>query len=248
MTDPNQASHGRRLLRSLDSGILATMSLELPGYPFGSVTPFVLAHTGELLIQVSSIAQHTKNMLADPRVCLTVAESGRGNKQALGRISVVGDARPVDAAGQAQAAERYFRFFPEARGYAQTHDFSFYAIAPKRLRFIGGFGQIFWIEPDAWNQSAPTWAAEEDGMIEHMNRDHADALAHMAQRAVDPGRAAPVGADANKDGPQLIAIDPEGTHLRVEDGVHYLPFEERADDADGVRRAMIALTRAARDS
>jgi len=89
----NQAATGRRLVRSMDSGILSSMSLELPGYPFGSVAPYVMTHDGALAMYVSSIAQHTRNMQEDPKVSLTIVQQGLGNKQALGRVTVVGDAR-----------------------------------------------------------------------------------------------------------------------------------------------------------
>ena len=93
-----QAAMARRLLRSVDSGILSTMSLEIPGYPFGSVTPYAMTQEGRVAMYVSEIAQHTRNMRGDPKVCLTVTEgSGAENQQALGRVTVVGDVFEVPA-------------------------------------------------------------------------------------------------------------------------------------------------------
>ncbi len=51
-----QATAARSLVRSQDSGILSTQSKELPGYPFGSVTPYVMTHTGRVALFVSAIA------------------------------------------------------------------------------------------------------------------------------------------------------------------------------------------------
>ena len=95
-----QAAAARRLLRCVDSGILSTMSQELSGYPFGSVTPYAMTHEGRVAVYVSGIAQHARNIRLDPKVCLTVTaqRSGSENQQALARVAVVGDARevPVD--------------------------------------------------------------------------------------------------------------------------------------------------------
>jgi putative heme iron utilization protein len=229
----DEAATGRRLIRSRDSGILSTMSRELPGYPFGSVTPYVMTHGGELVVYVSTIAQHTANMLEDPKVSLTVIEHGAGNQQALGRVTVIGDAGAVPERALEAVSTRYFQFVPEAEAYAGTHGFSFFWIEPKRIRFIGGFGQIFWIEAEEWRQPTPEWAAGEQGIIEHMNADHTEALAKMAAHYM--------GVPA--DSPRLIAVDPEGTHLRNGEACFYVPFAEPAFERDSVRTAMIELAR-----
>ena len=36
-----QAKSARLFLKSGNDGVLSTVSLDLPGYPFGSVTPYV---------------------------------------------------------------------------------------------------------------------------------------------------------------------------------------------------------------
>ncbi len=230
-----QGAAARRLLRATDSGVLATMSRELPGYPFGSVTPFVTSQEGRPLIYVSTIAQHTANMQADPRVCLTVVESGAGNTQALGRTSLVGDASPVPAAAVEAERERYFAFFPEAREYGGTHDFRLYRIEPKRVRFIGGFGRIWWVEPQDWAVPTPAWAAEEADIVRHMNEDHRPALVAMARHF----------AQLDDEEAALVAVDLEGCHVRAAHGIVYLPFDKACLTVDDVRTAMIQLARAA---
>jgi hypothetical protein len=36
------------------------------------------------------------------------------------------------------------------KAYFAMHDFSFYRIEPVRIRFIGGFGKIHWVEPEQY--------------------------------------------------------------------------------------------------
>jgi putative heme iron utilization protein len=230
-----QAATARRLLRRTDSGILSTMSVELPGYPFGSVTPYAMTHGGNVAVYVSAIAQHTSNMRADARVCLTVIESkGGANQQAVGRVTVVGDAREVPADARTAVRKRYFDFFPEAREYAGTHDFLVYWIEPKRVRYIGGFGQIYWVEPEDWAVPAPAWGADEQGIVEHMNTDHADALTAIARHH-----------GATTDGAvELVTLDVEGFHVRAGSDLHYVPFGTPCLTSEAVRAEMIRLARA----
>jgi putative heme iron utilization protein len=231
-----EAALARRLVRSTDGGVLSTMSVELPGYPFGSVTPYAMGRDGRIAVYVSGIAQHTRNMRADPKVCLTVAEEPGGeNRQAVGRATVIGDASEVPASEADAVAERYFGFFPEAREYAGTHDFSFYRIEPRRVRYIGGFGRIFWVEPEDWSVPAPEWTSAERAIVEHMNEDHAESL-----RAIAAAHgAAQVGAA------ELVALDVEGFHVRADASLLYVPFPAPCTTTDEVRAAMIELARSA---
>jgi len=227
---------GRRLTRSTTDGILSTMSSELPGYPFGSVTPYVLTHEGRPVVYVSEIAQHTRNMRADAKVCLTVTDQGDGaNRQALGRVTLVGDAREVPERERGSVAARYFAFHPEAEAYAGTHAFRFFWIEPVRVRFIGGFGNIHWVEPEDWLVPTPDWREQERGIVDHMNADHADALANIARRA----------SGVLAEGAVLVALDPEGLHVRTDSALLYVPFASACATTDEVRAATIELARAA---
>ena len=223
----------RKLLRSLDCGVLATMSQELPGFPFGSVTPYVTTHDGHVVILVSDIAQHTKNMGENDKVCLTVMDNADGNKQEQGRATIIGHARPVPSDRLDEASERYFAFFPEARHYSKAHAFTFFWIETVRVRYIGGFGKIFWIEEEDWGVPAPEWSTEEAEIVKHMNDDHSSAVVAMTK----------VHAQVDDPEATLIAMDPEGCHLKTKCGIHYLSFGTSAMTKDSVREAMIALTK-----
>ncbi|MCA8921900.1 MAG: pyridoxamine 5'-phosphate oxidase family protein [Planctomycetes bacterium] len=144
--------HG--LWRGADAGVLSTTSVAVPGYPFGSVVPYVTTPEGRPVIYVSGLAQHTKNLAADPRCCVTVVEAG-GDAQAGWRISLLGDAAPVEGAEREAIAARYYARFPASARFAETHDFAFWAITPRRVRYIAGFGKIHWIEAEAWLGADP---------------------------------------------------------------------------------------------
>lgn len=231
------AVRARALLRKTDAGVLSTHSSELAGYPFGSLAPFAMTLEGRPLIYVSQLAEHTRNLAADPRCCLTVVESSHaGDRQALGRASLLGEAHALPDAERAAAAERYFALFPEQRAYEDFHDFGFWRIEPVRVRWIGGFGQIQWIEPKEWLLPAPEWAAGENGIVTHMNEDHADAMESMIRAILheEPREVA------------MLRCDPEGFHLRSAGAVRWIPFARPCLTAQDVRMEMVRLTRESR--
>jgi putative heme iron utilization protein len=57
------------------------------GFPFGSVAPFMLDHAGCPVILISTLAEHTKNIDADPRVSLIV-QPYSPDMQVAGRVTV----------------------------------------------------------------------------------------------------------------------------------------------------------------
>jgi putative heme iron utilization protein len=78
----------RGLLLEAKAGVLSTLSRDVPGFPFGSVVPHCLDRGGLPLTLIADIAQHTKNLLADPRASLTVTEAAEdGDVQAQARLT-----------------------------------------------------------------------------------------------------------------------------------------------------------------
>lgn len=225
-------------LRASRYGVLSTQSRSLPGYPFGSITPYVLSAAGEPVIYISTLAEHTRNIGADPRVSLTVFDpADAADPQAGPRLTWLADAYALAADAARAVAERYYRFFPAAAAYADTHDFSFYALRPVRLRYIGGFGKIGWIEPQEIDLTNPL-ADAEAGIVAHMNGDHADAVRAYCRHFF--------GRDAQQA--TLVGADPDGVDLLADGTALRLPFTARAQDSAALRQQLIELLRLAREA
>jgi len=218
----------RQLFLQESFGVLSTISVDLPGYPFGSVTPYCADEQGRPVLYISHIAQHTRNILADSRVSLTVFETTQGltDVQAQGRVTLIGDAHPIDDDAK-QIRERYFRYFPNSRQYQNTHDFAFFALDLVRVRFIGGFGKIYWVEPNQFMISNPFSAAQETRIIDHMNNDHAPALKHYA-------------GDREAT---MIGIDAEGFDVLIESGKLRVSFEKPVLNMEQARQALVEMAR-----
>lgn len=225
--------NARELLLKEYRGALSTHSSSMPGFPFGSVVPYCLDRRGWPLLLISRIAQHTRNLQQDARCSLLIGERGAEDVQAAGRLTLLAEAQQLtDEAEIVSAAERYYRYFPDARDYHQTHDFDFWVLQPVRWRFIGGFGAIRWLSDVSL--ANPHAGEAERGMLGHMNADHTAAIAHYVQLA-----GLPTHAPA-----QLVGIDSEGFHLRIGKALHWLAFPTSCNNPAAVRQALVLLARA----
>lgn len=223
----------RELLLKEYRGVLSTHSKSMPGFPFGSSVPYCLDEQGRPLILISRIAQHTHNLGKDPKCSLLVGEREADDVQATGRVTVMAEAHKlVDPEVIEAAAQRYYRYFPESESYHSAHDFDFWVLAPVRYRFIGGFGAIHWLDHVAL--ANPFAGAAETSMIEHMNADHAQGIAHYVQLT---------GLPQNEPA-QLAGIDSEGMHLRIAQRLYWLAFSEPCNTPKQVREALTQLAHA----
>ena len=157
----------RQLLRAHRYGALSTLSKKFDGHPFGSITPYLVDHDGSLLILISALAEHTKNIMSDPRVSLITHNQEDAHIQTQGRLTVVGTAALEKE--RELAGKRYLRYFPEAQTYYDMPDFQFYRIVPLALRYIGGFGDIHWVKADRYQVPPNTLAKEEDALLDQVN-------------------------------------------------------------------------------
>ena len=215
-------------------GILCTNSKDMPGYPFGSVVPYIIDRQGQPVILISTIAQHTNNILSDNKVSLIVTEGDAADLQTVGRVTYIGDARKLDEQ-DGDAMERYYEFFPQSRDYHKTHDFDFYTIDLQRVRYIGGFGKIYWLEKDNFLMPKMFDWKEEQGMLNHMNKDHADAIRHYCDLydIAVPEKLTPV----------MVGIDSEGFHIRIGKRIYRINFKHPVNTGEEVRKALVELAR-----
>jgi len=134
----------RHLLEQERYGVLSTLSRKAEGWPFGSLTPFALTEAGQPLVFLSGLAEHTQNLLADPRVSLFVQDSQTlTNPQAGARATLLCIADAVSDTTTAQSV--YLQRFPESTSLMQLGDFRFFRLKIERVRFIGGFGEMYWV-------------------------------------------------------------------------------------------------------
>ena len=230
----SDGAKARRFLRNQHHGVLSTLSRKFPGYPFGSVVPFVLDQDARPVIFISRLAEHTRNIEADPRTSLLVSDAG-DDVQAGGRLTLVGDAARAASSLDALRS-RYLNYIPGSRRLFALGDFAFYSITPRALRFVGGFGDIQWISPEIYAPPANALAEQEGDILAHVNADHAhnlrDYCRHYHQRDIETAT--------------IIGVDCDGFDIRTDRDILRFDFEQPVTHADSVREALAAMARKAR--
>ncbi len=223
----------RKLLSRCRSGVLSTISVEVAGYPFGSVVPYCLDAGGNPFIYISDIAQHTKNIDADPKVSLILQAAVSDDVQAEARFTLLADAEKIEAQ-EPDMARRYTRYFPSSSGYRQAHGFSFYRLRVFQGRYIGGFGEVYWLEKEDFLLPTPFTADEEQGAVEHMNADHTDFM-EKRLRKID------IVSPKNDQKPVMAGLDAEGFDIRLGDAIYRFPFPNPVQNMREVRETLKSM-------
>jgi putative heme iron utilization protein len=138
-----QAQVLRGLLETQQIASLGTLH---DGAPYVSMVPFALLPGGQgFVIHVSHLATHTQDMLSNPAVSLLIVAPQEPGVpvQALARATIQGHARPcaVSDPGHAEAKRVYLSRFPQSNEMFSFADFSLFTVAPRTVRFVGGFAQ-----------------------------------------------------------------------------------------------------------
>jgi putative heme iron utilization protein len=226
---------GKHLLRTVRAGALATLDRE-GGFPFASLVTVATDSDGSPLLLMSRLSAHTLNLERDPRASVLLAETGKGDPLAHPRLTVIGR---TERQAEPRIRARFLARHPKAKLYADFGDFSFWRLGMEKAHLNGGFARAAALSAaDLATDLAGADAllSAEAGAVEHMNADHAEALALYATRLAG----APPGPW------QATGIDPEGIDLMAGDRTARVPFPERVTDPGALRRVLKEMADRAR--
>ena len=241
---PSHAEYARTLASRVTARILCTLTAGEPlGYPYGSFVTFALDSGGDPVFLISSLAEHTRNLVGDPRASLLIVEPGDGDPLARGRVTLLGPCtRLHDEADKARARDAFCAAHPDAAYYLDFGDFALFNLKVTSLRYIGGYGRMSWVSSPDWHAAAPDpLAAHAGAILEHMNTDHADTMVlycRALSRATDTSVAVMTGEDRyGFEMSDTTAAGPRPIRLG---------FSRPATTPDEVRKEMVALAKRAR--
>jgi putative heme iron utilization protein len=209
-------------------GILSTHSVKYQGFPFGSLLPFCSDAKGNPLLLISHLAQHTRNLDQDPHCALTITQQGEGDVQQLARLTCLAQAEPVNSAA---AAERYFRFYPDARRFQKELNFHFYHLQVKQFYYIGGFGTARWFDPSRVSLPTPFSTADEAELLYQINAHNHDLLKQLLE----------VSGIPNQAGNEAVGCDPFGLDIRLASGLRRIQFETNVEDTSSFLKYISTL-------
>lgn len=237
MTTEDLTPAVRQLVRRLDRAALASA---LPGeggaWPYASLVLVAVDHDLSPILLLSDLAEHSKAIAADGRVSLLFDGTAGLDQPLTGpRATLLGRA---SATGDERLKRRFLDRHPDAEMYAGFRDFRFYRVALERAHLVGGFGKIRWFEAAELLPTPPLdgLVEGEEGIVAHMNEDHADAVQLYAGKLLGlPG-----------SGWKMTGIDCEGVDLRLGGQVARLAFDAPLGAADQARKVLVELVGRAR--
>lgn len=233
----------RRMVRHARKAALAT-AMEEGGAPYASLVTLATDHDGSPILLLSTLADHTRNLMADPRASLLVEETeGVPNPQTGPRVTLTGRiARVTDPTDAQRLHRRFLARHPAAALYAGFGDFAWYRMTVERAHFVGGFARAVWIDDGPSLLTPPDLAAAlaeaEVSIITHMNEDHAKAVGDYARRL----------CGLSGEGWRLAALDADGCDLVLDEQTARLPFDPPLQQASDARGTLVELARKARES
>lgn len=250
MAESEQSKPGvavRELVREAGQAALASaLARDGSGRPYASLVLSACDHDGSPVLLLSDLADHSKNLAAEPKASLLFdGTAGRADPLTGPRASLVGELGPVaDQALAARLLARYTARHPGAADYAGFADFRLYRMTVESAHLVAGFGRIHWLTgPEVLFDTAEcgTLAAAEAEIVDHMNADHGDALEAIATGLL--GLPKPVGPGTWV----MTGIDPEGCDLRAGGRRVRAGFATAVRDPGTARAALVALAGKARN-
>ncbi len=216
-------------------------SVQDDDFPFSSLVEVAPLEPGDLLIVMSDLAQHAKNIKANDKTSLLLADDlhssaalAHGRATLTGTVTLTEDPEHVEAWRAAHPGSTLGTF----------HDFRLYHFAVARAHVIAGFGRVGRVELEAYRAAQPdALATSVPGMVQHMNADHAENLLGYAQGLLGLTWATRA---------QMLLIDRYGFDLRVsgetQTQVARYAFTEPLERAGDARKVLVALANQARAS
>lgn len=241
--EPSFSERARTLVHLGRTGSLSTLSRKQPGFPFGSVMPYGLDALGSPIFLISTMAMHTQNLQADPRSSLLVTQpNGDGDPLGASRVTLIGNVAKIPEGEIPQARALYLERYANSKYWVDFDDFAFYRMDVLDVYYVGGFGVMGWVQATDYDDAQPDPLADAaNGILEHMNADHKDALVILAR----------VFGGLESQEAAMTAVDRLGFHVRLKtsEGMkgRRIAFLREAHNPAETRKILVEMVRLGRE-
>ena len=237
--EPTHAERARTLVHLGRVGTLSTLSRRHPEWPFGSVMPYGLDPSGRPTFLISTMAMHTQNVLGDDRASLLVtAADAAEDPLGAGRVTLMGHVQRTPESELPAVREGYLERYGNASYWVDFKDFAFFQMDLVDLYFVGGFGVMGWVSAEDYLGAAPDPLADAgQGILDHMNADHVEALRLLARGI----------AGIESDDAKMTSVDRLGFHVRLTTpgGMRgaRIPFAREVKSAEDTRSVLVEMVK-----
>ena len=220
---------------------LSTHSLENQGYPFGSIAPYDIDSNFNFIICAAKISQHYKNLIDNPKASMLVFDVfGLHDPQAYPRATVLLEFNLVNEHELNSVAAAYQTRSAHPLERSIAHTFVYFRGTPKRIRWIGGFGDIRWLSGEFYENSRDEVAYDALPAVYHMNLDHQAALQDFLKS---------IGESCENRLANMTYLDSTGFEIQSSSGHrHSFVFPEQLKSGSQIRTAIIDMLNLVRAS
>ncbi|BBZ63733.1 HugZ family pyridoxamine 5'-phosphate oxidase [Mycolicibacterium monacense] len=237
---PSAAEEARTIAASTNTATLATLTAD--GDPWASFVTYGLLH-GAPVLCVSNLAEHGRNLAADPRASLAiVAPASESDPLASGRVTLAGVVERPAGEEAGAARDAHLAAVSAAKYYIDYRDFTVWVLRVRRVRWVGGYGRMDSCSGADYAAAEPDPVAPHaSGAVAHLNADHAESLLAMARV---------LGGYPDATTAMCTGADRYGLDLRLETerGIAYtrVGYAAPLNSPAELRSAAVELTRRAR--
>ncbi|XP_030463796.2 uncharacterized protein LOC115683396 isoform X1 [Syzygium oleosum] len=223
-------------------GMLSTFSHMIEGYPSGSMVDFACDADGSPIIAISSLAYHSKDLLANSKCSLLVARDPDDRTDLV--ITLHGDAINVPEKDRESVRAGYLSKHPNAF-WVDFGDFQFMRIEPRAVRYVSGvatalLGSGEFVREEYKAAKVDPIAQFTKPVTSHMNRDHAE----DTKLIVRHWTSIPV------DSAYMLDLDSLGFSVKATcQGSNFklrVPFPRQAVDRKDVKTLVVEMLQAAK--
>lgn len=237
---PTAAEEARTVAAATNTGTLASLTTE--GAPWASFVTYGLLD-GQPVLCVSRMAEHGRNLLADPRASIAVvAPDAPADPLAGARVTLAGVVEQPTGEELVVARDAHLAAVPAAKYYIDYSDFTLWVLRVQRVRWVGGYGRMDSASADDYATAAPDPVIPAaHRAVTHLNDDHATALLDMVHAFGGyPDATAATCERADRYGLDLRVTTPRG--MAVTRVGYFSPI----DSVGELRAATVELARRAR--
>jgi hypothetical protein len=158
-------------------------------------------------------------------------------------VTLIGDVLSLSEADKPEAREIYLKAHPNSGYWVDFTDFGFFRLEPVDVYYVGGFGVMGWVSAQDYAAARPDPLADAaQGILDHMNADHSDALKLLSR----------VHAKLDAEAATMTSVDRLGFHVRVQtpEGIKgaRIPFLHEVATPGDTRTVLVEMVKRARQA
>ncbi|KAH7353013.1 hypothetical protein KP509_19G075100 [Ceratopteris richardii] len=176
----------RIVVDQCQNGYISTFSQRHEGFPYGSYIDYAADNDGSLIISVSSLSPHTKDLEANPNCCLLIMKDKLDRSDIL--VTYMGKALEVPDHELNKARDVFLSKHPHAF-WVDFGDFKFMCIQPEKIYYASGivspFNRTGEFSGDEFRQTKLDAISQFSTPIAvHMNKDHSEETKQIVEGSI----------------------------------------------------------------